>query len=77
VRTDWRVREHWELLAETRLLNMHDLEERRSGALFAVSRYVGEHVKLGIGYNFTDFSSDLTDLDFDHRGAFLNVTAAM
>jgi hypothetical protein len=34
-------------------------------------------VKVGVGYNFTDFSDDLTDLSFDHRGAFLNVTGAL
>jgi hypothetical protein len=34
-------------------------------------------VKLGVGYNFTDFSDDLTDLNFDDRGAFLNVTGAL
>ena len=49
----------------------------RRGALLVVSRSLGSHVKLGIGYNFTDFSDDLTDLDFDHRGAFLSLTGAL
>jgi hypothetical protein len=56
---------------------MPDLDERRNGALVAVSRYVGEHLKVGLGYNFTDFSDDLTDLDFNHQGLFLNLTGAM
>ena len=43
------------------------------GALAAISRYVGDHVKVGLGYNFTDFSDDLTDLSYDHHGLFLNV----
>ena len=25
------------------------------------------------GYNFTDFSDDLTDLSYDHQGSFVNV----
>jgi hypothetical protein len=29
-------------------------------------------VKVGAGYNFTDFSDDLTDLRYDHRGVFVN-----
>ena len=33
----------------------------------------GEHLKAGVGYNFTDFSDDLTDLSYDHQGAFVNV----
>ena len=77
LRGDYRFRENWEVLVETRLLDMPDLDERRAGALAAVSRYFGDHVKLGLGYNFTDFSDDLTNLSFDHQGFFLNVTGSM
>ena len=77
VRGDVRFRANWEFLVEGRLLDMPDLNERRSGALAAVSRYVGEHLKIGLGYNFTDFSEDLTDLSFDHHGVFLNLTGSM
>lgn len=40
-------------------------------ALVAVYRYFGKHVKVGAGYNFTDFSEDLTDLRFRHEGRLL------
>jgi hypothetical protein len=76
LRTDWRFRDKWELLLEGRMLEMPDLEEQRAGALLAVSRYVGSHFKVGAGYNFTDFSDDLTDLNYDHQGIFLNLTGA-
>jgi hypothetical protein len=56
---------------------MPDIDERRSGALATISRYLGDHLKIGLGYNFTDFSSDLTDLSFDHHGVFLNLTGTM
>jgi hypothetical protein len=42
-----------------------------------VSRYLNPRFKAGLGYNFTDFSDDLTDLSFDHRGVFLNLTGAL
>ena len=77
VRTDWRFREKWELLVEGRVLAMTDVDEQRGGALLAVSRYVGEHFKVGAGYNFTDFSDDLTDLNYDSKGFFLNLTGAL
>ena len=77
LRGDYRFLENWEALLETRLLDMPDLNESRAGALAAVSRYFGDHVKVGIGYNFSDFSDDLTDLSFDHQGVFLNVTGSM
>jgi hypothetical protein len=77
LRADWRFRQHWEMLMETRLLDMPDIGDRRSGALVSVSRNFGKHFKVGVGFNFTDFSDNLTDLSFDHRGAFLNITGAM
>jgi len=77
LRGDYRFRENWEVLAELRSLDMPDISETRSGALVAVSRYLGEHLKLGAGYNFTDFSTDLTDMSFDHQGFFLNVTGTL
>ncbi|MDJ0751700.1 MAG: OmpA family protein [Woeseiaceae bacterium] len=77
IRGDYRFLEHYELLVEGRVLDMSDLDERKSGALAAVSRYVGDHVKLGLGYNFTDFSDDLTDLSYDRSGFFLNITGTL
>jgi flagellar motor protein MotB len=77
IRGDYRFRKNWEFLLEGRVLDMWDLNETRSGALATVSRYVGDHLKVGLGYNFTDFSSDLTDLSFDHHGFFLNLTGTM
>jgi hypothetical protein len=56
---------------------MPDLDEHRSGALATVSRYLGDHMKIGLGYNFTDFSENLTDLSFNHHGLFLNLTGSM
>ena len=77
VRGDYRFRKNWEFLLEGRLLSMADLDEQRSGALATVSRYVGDHLKIGLGYNFTDFSEDLRDLSFDHHGVFLNLNGSM
>jgi len=77
LRGDYRFLEHYELLVEGRVLGMSDLGERKSGALAAVSRYFGDHLKLGVGYNFTDFSDDLTDLSYDHSGFFLNLTGTL
>lgn len=76
VRTDLTLG-GWEGLLEGRMLDMMDLNEQRAGALVAVYRYVGKHVKVGAGYNFTDFSEDLTDLSFRSEGVFINVIGSM
>jgi flagellar motor protein MotB len=77
LRLDWRFHKDWEGMAEARMLALPDVSQRRVGALGALYRYIGKHVKVGAGYNFTDFSDDLTDLGYDHQGPFLNVIGSM
>jgi predicted porin len=77
LRTDWRFHKDWEALLEARSLDLPDLDQTRAGMLVTVSRYLGEHFKVGVGYNFTDFSDDLTDLSYDHRGVFINMVGSM
>jgi flagellar motor protein MotB len=77
LRADWRFSEGWESLIELRVLDLPDVGQRRGGALGAIYRYLGRHLKVGAGYNFTDFSDDLTDLGYDHQGAFVNIVGTM
>ena len=59
------------------MLELTDAEDNRNGILAAIYRHFGNHLKVGVGYNFTEFSDDLTDLDFDSQGLFLNVIGKM
>lgn len=77
LRTDVRLFGDYEMLVEARRLTLPDLDESRSGMLLGVYRYFGEHVKAGVGYNFTDFSENLTDLSYRHQGVFVNVVGAL
>jgi hypothetical protein len=77
LRVDWRFLEHWEGMVEGRTLDLSEIDQSRRGALGAVYRYFGKHLKAGVGYNFTDFSDDLTDLSYDHQGAFFNIVGSM
>ena len=63
----------WHGLAEYRILDV-DRGGRRDGALVAVERDIGPNLRVGAGYNFTDFSDDLTDFDYNQRGWFLSLT---
>jgi len=76
-RIDWHFHQQWEGIIEGRALKMPDLNQTRSGALVAVYRHFGKHVKAGLGYNFTNFSEDLTDMSFKSHGIFMNVVGAM
>ena len=73
VRADWRFLNRWDALIEGRLLDLQDAKDRRSGALLALYRHLGNNIKIGAGYNFSDFSDDLTDLSYRHQGLFLNI----
>ena len=73
LRTDWHVVYRWDLLVEGRVLDLPDAEDRLSGVLLGVYRHLGNHAKLGVGYNFSEFSDDLSDLDYDHQGFFINL----
>ena len=77
LRADFRFKKDWEGMIEGRLLDLPDSHDRRIGNLIVISRYLNKHLKMGVGYNFTDFSDDLTDLSYDHRGVFLSMTGAM
>ncbi len=65
----------WDALFEVRSLNTVQAETSDTGALAAVYRHFGKSVKVGVGYNFSEFSDDLTDLVQDDGGVFVNVVA--
>lgn len=45
------------------------------GPVLRVYRSFGEHAKLGLAYNFGDFSDDLRDTSLDDDGFFLSLQA--
>jgi hypothetical protein len=73
VRADLHVLREWDVMLEGRQLTVYEADQERSGLLAAAYRHITEHLKVGAGYNFTDFSDDLTDLSYRSRGPFLNV----
>lgn len=62
----------WHALAEYRVLDVKD-GGTRQGALVGVDRDITRNFRIGVGYNFTDFSDDLTAFDYRHRGFFINI----
>ncbi|KAF0676222.1 hypothetical protein [Profundibacterium mesophilum] len=72
LRADWRVSGNWGLLAEARALWQPEQGSRDLGFLIAPTYQLNENVKIGAGYDFGNFSSDLTDYDDDSHGIFVN-----
>jgi len=74
-RADIHFVKKWDALIELRALEVDASQDRKAGVLAALYRHVGDNAKVGLGYNFTDFSDDLTDLSFNDDGLFLNIVA--
>lgn len=77
LRGDLHFVKEWDAVLEVRDLNAREAQDARAGALIGVYRHVAEGVKVGVGYNFTNYSDDLTDLSYRSRGWFLNILGTM
>ena len=72
LRADFHWVRQWDALVEGRALRSREADDMRSGFLAGIYRHVAQGAKIGVGYNFTNFSDDLTDLSYRSRGWFLN-----
>ncbi|MBB3711686.1 hypothetical protein FHS00_001257 [Limimaricola variabilis] len=71
LRGEWSFAENWDLLLEYRALYQPETEALDHGVLAAPYYRISDNARIGAGYDFGSFSSDLTDLDHS-RGAFVN-----
>jgi len=70
----YELRMQWHALAEYRWLSVDHDGGTRQGFLLGLDRDLSKNFRIGVGYNFTEFSDDLTQFDYEHRGWFLNVS---
>lgn len=73
VRLTYNVAREWEILAEARGLWVTQSRDQKLGALGAIYRNLGNNVKFGVGYSWSEFSDDLTDQSASSRGPFINL----
>jgi hypothetical protein len=71
-RLDLHIVKDWDLVAEARLLESETTKDSRIGALIGVYKHLNDNFKIGAGYNFTDYSDDLTNLNYNNKGVFVN-----
>jgi outer membrane protein OmpA-like peptidoglycan-associated protein len=72
VRTDILFPRQWDGMLELRRLEILETDDSRSGVLLGAYRHIGDHLKIGGGYNFTNYSDNLTDLSYRSHGFFIN-----
>ncbi len=73
LRGRYHLTRKWDGLAEYRWLHVDEADELRAGALLGIERHINDNLKVGVGYNFTDFSDDLGSLDYQREGWFINL----
>lgn len=73
LRADYHVVRNWDVFGELRGLRSTLSDDSRQGALVGAYRHVGDNMKVGVGYNFTDFSDNLTNLGYRYDGWFVNL----
>ena len=72
-----RVRYHltskWDAMAEYHWMNSDESQDTQHGAMISVDRHIGKNMKIGIGYNFSDFDDDLSNTSGSTKGWFINL----
>jgi outer membrane protein OmpA-like peptidoglycan-associated protein len=71
-RADVLVVHQWDGMLELRQLAIHETGDQRDGVLIGCYRHFGQNLKIGLGYNFTNYSDNLTDVSYKSHGFFLN-----
>lgn len=71
-RARYHANKKWDALAEYRWLSDIDGDNIRHGALVGAYRQLGEHFKVGVGFNFTDFDDDLRLDGYNNSGWFVD-----
>jgi len=75
-RVDYSIKKDINLFVEYRLLENKLAKDRRSGFVIGGYKRFDNNLKLGLGYNFTDFNDDLTNLNYNSKGWFINIIKA-
>ena len=76
-----RIRYHlthnWDAMAQYHWLNSEESKDTQHGAMISVDRHIGKNLKIGIGYNFTDFDDDLSNTEGNAKGWFINLVGKL
>ena len=75
LRADWHVVHNWDAMIEGRVLYTEETGAKDTGAALAIYRHFGNNMKVGVGYNYGEASSDLRSFTTNENGIFLNIVA--
>ncbi len=75
-RFNYHITRKWDVALEYRMLFQTDATETvRHGPLMEIDREIFDYIRLGVGYNFTDFNDDLRKSNnYSSHGPFMRLT---
>ncbi|MGI9324640.1 MAG: OmpA family protein [Pseudomonadales bacterium] len=73
LRARYHVLRQWDAVLEYRWIADWQRDTEQQGALLGLYRHLGEHFKVGVGYNFAGFDDDLKREDYDNHGWFIDL----
>lgn len=66
----------FEYQVEGRTLRTSLADDHKDGVVLSVYRHIGDNAKIGVGYNFTDYNDNLTHMNYNAHGWFINVVGS-
>ncbi len=73
VRLDYHLTHKWDIMGEGRVLLTAETDTTELGAALAVYRQLNGNVKVGLGVEWGSVSDNLTNINYEGRGLFLNL----
>ena len=73
LRADYHIVNEWDAMIEGRVLWSPTSQTTDFGLVAAIYKELGDNFKMGVGYNFGQFSDDLADIVHDNHGVFINL----
>jgi len=73
LRANFHIIKSWDAMVEAHMLTLEN-DGTKKGLLVGIYKHLGDNIKMGVGYNFTDFSDDLSKTsDYQAGGWFVNM----
>ena len=73
-RLNYKIDRNWTISGEYRDLAQVEAKDNKQGILLEATREINNNTELAIGWNFTKYSDDLTNLSYSSQGPFVRMT---
>ena len=72
-RVIYHLPHNWDAQAAYHWMKSDASDDNQHGAMVSLDRHIGNNMKIGVGFNFTEFNDDLSDSSSEAGGWFINL----